>query len=61
MLAGQQVTVHYSGKNDRYGRPLVRLSTGAGDLGMALVAQGLVLPYAVGSAAYKLRKAHWCG
>lgn len=61
VLAGQQVTIRYSGRSDRYRRPLVRISTGAGDVGSRLVAQGLALPYRGGSAAWQERAQHWCG
>jgi endonuclease YncB( thermonuclease family) len=61
LIAGQRVDIRYSGSIDRYGRPLVRLATADGDVGAALVARGLALPYAGGRVAYDQRKAHWCG
>ncbi|MFG1230263.1 thermonuclease family protein [Xanthobacter wiegelii] len=61
LIAGQQVEIHYSGRFDRYGRPLVRISTPAGDVGASLVKRGLALPYDGGRVAHDRRAAHWCG
>ncbi|SHF09646.1 nuclease homologue [Kaistia soli DSM 19436] len=61
LIAGQQVTIRYSGKTDRYSRPLVRVVTPDGDVGAALLRQGFALSYKPGAEAYAARAAHWCG
>jgi micrococcal nuclease len=61
LLAAETVTIHFSGQDDRYRRPLVDISVPAGDLGAILMAEGLALPYRGGRAAWAERVAHWCG
>lgn len=61
LLAGQAVMVHFSGRDDRYRRPLVDISVPAGDVGAILMAEGLALSYRGGRAAWAERAAHWCG
>lgn len=61
LLAAEPATIRYSGRDDRYRRPLVDLSVPAGDLGAILMAEGLALPYRGGRAAWSERAAHWCG
>jgi micrococcal nuclease len=61
LLATQSATIRYSGRDDRYRRPLIDLSVPAGDLGTILIAEGLALPYHDGHAAWSKRAAHWCG
>ena len=44
---------------DRFGRTLADIRTPAGDVGEALMREGLALPYVAGRKAD--RNAHWCG
>ncbi len=46
---------------DRYRRTLASLSTAQhGDVGEALIASGLALPWQAGKAAHDARAHHWC-
>lgn len=61
LLEGQTATVRFSGRSDRYDRPLVDLVVPEGDVGTILLDEGLALPYRGGRAAWAERAAHWCG
>ncbi|WP_210188812.1 thermonuclease family protein [Hyphomicrobium sp. CS1BSMeth3] len=57
-MFGRLVTVHYSGRRDVFGRPLVHLSVGGKDAGKHLLSRGLAVRYAWGQAISKI---YWCG
>lgn len=61
LIEGRIVIVRFSGKDDRYGRPLVDLAVPAGDIGTILMREGLAVPYRSGRKAWAERAAHWCG
>jgi len=60
LIDGRTVTIHFSGRDDRYGRPLVDLSVPAGDIAMILIDEGLAVRYRGGRKAWAERAAHWC-
>lgn len=60
LLRGATVYVERSGRQDRYGRTLANLTTAEGDVGEALLREGLALPYRPGGEAKAARIAHWC-
>lgn len=47
--------------HDRYGRTLARLTAPAGDVGAALLADGLAVRWRPGPEAWAERARHWCG
>lgn len=55
------VQVRDSGERDKYGRRLVDLYLDGKDVGDILIAEGLAVPWEPGSAAWRERRAHWCG
>ncbi len=57
-IFGRLVTVHYSGRRDVFGRPLVRLSVDGNDLGKHLLSRSLAVRYAWGK---RISKIYWCG
>lgn len=57
-LFGRLVTVHYSGRRDVYGRPLVKLSADGKDAGRHLLSRDLAVRYAWGK---RVSKIYWCG
>lgn len=61
LLAGGTVLVERSGERDRYGRTLARLRVDDRDAGDVLMAEGLVVPWRPGRAAWEERRRHWCG
>ncbi|MBN9018701.1 MAG: thermonuclease family protein [Rhizobiales bacterium] len=60
LLRGATVYVERSGRQDRYGRTLANLTTAEGDLGEALLREGMAMPYRPGAEAKAERIAHWC-
>lgn len=60
LLAAGDVRVTRGG-HDRYRRTLATLTTADGDVGEALLDEGLALPWHAGRAAHAARAAHGCG
>lgn len=60
LLRDRVVSVRFSGRTDRYGRPLVDLETAEGDLGTILLGEWLALPYVASRPAHQRRIDHWC-
>jgi micrococcal nuclease len=61
LIDGRTVEIRFSGKDDRYDRPLVDLAVPAGDIGTILMGEGLAVPYRGGRKAWAERVLHWCG
>lgn len=59
LLAGRPVSIERHGR-DRYGRTLARLRTPVGDVGAAMMAAGLALPWRPGREAWQRRADYWC-
>lgn len=57
-MFGRLVTVHYSGRRDVFGRPLVHLSVDGKDAGKHLLSANLAIRYAWGKA---IARVYWCG
>lgn len=57
-MFGRLVTVHYSGRRDVFGRPLVKLSVEGKDAGRHLLSQSLAVRYAWGKTVSRI---YWCG
>ncbi len=57
-MFGRLVTVHYSGRHDVFGRPLVKLSIDGKDAGKHLLSRDLAVRYAWGK---RVSRIYWCG
>lgn len=57
-IFGRLVTVHYSGRRDVFGRPLVRMSIDGKDAGKHLLSRDLAVRYAWGK---RVSRIYWCG
>jgi endonuclease YncB( thermonuclease family) len=57
-MFGRLVTVHYSGRRDVFGRPLVHLTVDGKDAGKHLLSKSLSIRYAWGK---HISKIYWCG
>lgn len=60
LLASGDVRITRHG-HDRYRRTLATLTTADGDVGEAMLAEGLALPWRADAASRIARTAHWCG
>ncbi|MBE1237409.1 thermonuclease family protein [Phaeovibrio sulfidiphilus] len=54
------IEIVWSGREGKYGRPLIDLMIDGKNVAETLLAEGLALPWEPGRSAWQTRKRHWC-